>query len=54
MNASFGGRLGGFIGELRLHGELGVWFAETGTPGHLAIWARPDALQRSLIAVEPV
>jgi hypothetical protein len=39
-------RLGLFIAEIELGGELGIWFAETGSVGHFTVWGRPTELQR--------
>jgi hypothetical protein len=50
----FGGRLGAFVGQVELAGDAGIWFAETGPPGHYSVWARASELQRHLVAVEAV
>lgn len=39
-------QLGKFLAEVRIDGELGVWFAETGPEGHYTVWGRPADLQR--------
>jgi hypothetical protein len=39
-------RLGRFIAEVRLVGELGIWFADVEPEGHFAVWGRPPDLQR--------
>lgn len=39
-------KLGTFMAEVRLVGELGIWFAETGPEGHFIVWGRPADLQR--------
>jgi hypothetical protein len=54
VNQHFGGRLGHFIVAVELRGEDGVWFAETGVEGHLAVWGRPEVLQRSVLAVSAI
>jgi len=54
VNEHFERKLGDFIVAIELRGEDGIWFAETGTEGHLAVWGRPNALQRSVLAVDPV
>lgn len=39
-------RIGGYIAELRLSPDRGIWFAATGVPGHVTVWGR----QRQLLA----
>jgi hypothetical protein len=54
VNEGFRGRLGNFVGHVELRPELGIWFAETGSVGHLCVWGRPADLQVSFVEVEPV
>jgi hypothetical protein len=46
--------LGRFIARVEVRAELGMWFAETGAAGHVAVWARAADFQRACVAVEPV
>ena len=39
-------QLGTFIVEVEVRGDLGIWLAETGPPGHFTLWGRPADLQR--------
>jgi hypothetical protein len=34
-----------------LRQEEGIWFAETGPAGHLAVWGRKESFQRCLMGV---
>jgi hypothetical protein len=33
-------RIGGYVAEMHLRPEHGIWFAATGEPGHLTVWGR--------------
>lgn len=51
VNEWFGRRLGAFVATVELRAEFGIWFAETGVDGHLAVWGRPADLQLSITDV---
>jgi len=51
ISEQFARRLGEFVAAVELREEEGIWFAETGPPGHIAVWGRREALQRCLLAV---
>jgi hypothetical protein len=53
ISERFGRRLGEFVAAVELRPEEGVWFAETGPEGHVAVWGRREALQRCCVAVHP-
>jgi glutathione synthase/RimK-type ligase-like ATP-grasp enzyme len=52
VSTHFARKLGDFVAAVDLDGNEGIWFAETGSEGHMSVWGRPDALQRSLIVVK--
>lgn len=54
LNEGLGGVLGNFVAAVELREEEGIWLAETGPEGHIAVWGRPDSLQRCCLAVHPV
>ncbi|MGH2873734.1 MAG: hypothetical protein ACRDL5_14890 [Solirubrobacteraceae bacterium] len=33
-------RIGGYVAEMHLRPEHGIWLAATGEPGHLTVWGR--------------
>ena len=39
-------RLGEYVNEMELQGELGIWLAETSSRGHYTVWGRPSDLLR--------
>lgn len=53
ISERFGRRLGDFVAAIELWPEEGIWFAETGPENHVAVWGRPEALQRCVLAVNP-
>lgn len=47
-------RIGDHIAELRLRPEHGIWFADTGEPGHVTVWGRPLQLLDCVADILPV
>lgn len=47
-------KIGGYVSELRLRAEHGIWFAATGEPGHVTIWGRPLQLLACVADIMPV
>jgi hypothetical protein len=52
ISEQYGRRLGSFLAEVVLSPDFGIWFAETGPPGHLAVWGRREAFVESTTMVE--
>jgi len=53
ISEQFNRRLGEFVAAVELRREEGVWFAETGPEGHVAVWGRREALHRCTVEVHP-
>ncbi len=53
LSEQFQRRPGNFIAILELLPEEGIWLAETGPEGHIAVWGRREALLRCVRRVHP-
>ena len=53
VSERFQRKLGEFVAAVELRPEEGIWFAESGPEGHIAVWGRKEALQRCCVAVHP-
>ena len=47
-------QIGNHIAELRLRPDHGIWFADTGEPGHITVWGRPLQLLDCVADILPV
>lgn len=47
-------RIGGYVAELRLRPEHGIWYADTGEPGHVTVWGRQVQLLSCVVDILPV
>jgi hypothetical protein len=44
--------VGEHVFEVRLRSDLGIWLAETSSPGHFTVWGRPADLLRCVVLPE--